>query len=197
MKSPSTITELRELRATGASLSYRFFLDYQPPSSGAITDACFSQWWPCLFKVLGEYFTSSEHYMMHQKALLFGDQTTAAHILETDHPFIAKTLGRSVHGFDQTKWEQERFGIVVRGNLAKFQQNPALLARLLSTGDDILAEASPVDTIWGTGCAADAPAAANPALWPGQNLLGFALMAVRDSLRESSAIALASSARAS
>ena len=117
--------------------------------------------------------------MMHQKALLFGDHETAARILEADHPFMAKTLGRTVRHFEQPTWETERFDIVVRGNIAKFQQNPALLAFLLGTGDDILAEASPVDTLWGTGCAADSPAAGNPNQWPGVNLLGFALMKVR------------------
>jgi predicted NAD-dependent protein-ADP-ribosyltransferase YbiA (DUF1768 family) len=33
--------------------------------------------------------------------------------------------------------------------------------------------------------AADHPDASQPAAWPGQNLLGFALMEVRDQLRRS------------
>lgn len=54
---------------------------------------------------------------------------------------------------------------------------------LLSTGDDILAEASPYDGVWGIQLSADSPDAQNPCRWQGQNLLGFALMEVRDELR--------------
>lgn len=183
MNAPTDLHDLRRLQAGGAPLRYRFFLDYQPPGDGTVTDACLSQWWPCLFKVFGEYFNSAEQYMMHQKALLFGDRETAAHILDTDHPFAAKMLGRSVRDFDQEAWEAARTGIVVQGNMAKFQQDARLGAYLLATGDDILAEASPVDTVWGTGCEADALIARDPSRWPGESLLGFALMHVRGALR--------------
>lgn len=44
----------------------------------------------------------------------------------------------------------------------------------------------PVDWIWGAGLAADDPRVLNPAEWPGINLLGFALMKVRDILRAGS-----------
>jgi ribA/ribD-fused uncharacterized protein len=70
----------------------------------------------------------------------------------------------------------------VSGNLAKFGQNPSLKAYLLATGDKVLVETSPLDKIWGIGLAAGDPHASNPAEWQGQNLLGFALMAVRAEL---------------
>ncbi|MGN6746782.1 NADAR domain-containing protein, partial [Neisseria sp. P0024.S002] len=44
-------------------------------------------------------------------------------------------------------------------------------------------EASPVDAIWGIGLAQDDPRAQNPLQWRGLNLLGFALMKVRDELQ--------------
>ena len=46
----------------------------------------------------------------------------------------------------------------------------------------MLVEASPVDRIWGIGMVASNEKAENPLLWRGQNLLGFALMEVRDKL---------------
>ncbi|MNI91462.1 hypothetical protein D3C73_1491250 [compost metagenome] len=55
--------------------------------------------------------------------------------------------------------------------------------RLLATGDRILVEASPSDKIWGIGLAPDDPNAQIPARWLGQNLLGKALMEVREYLR--------------
>ena len=92
-------------------------------------------------------------------------------------------MGRDVKGFDDETWSRHRFEIVVRGNEAKFGQNEDLKAFLLSTGEDILVEASPVDRIWGIGLAEDDPCATNPAQWQGLNLLGFALMTVRSMLR--------------
>ena len=49
--------------------------------------------------------------------------------------------------------------------------------------DRVLVEASPVDSIRGIGLAADNARAENPRQWNGLNLLGFALMEVRDRLR--------------
>ena len=69
------------------------------------------------------------------------------------------------------------------GNFQKFLQNPALKDFLLRTGDKILVEASPRDRIWGIGMGASNENAENPAAWRGRNLLGFALMEVRDELR--------------
>ena len=73
----------------------------------------------------------------------------------------------------------------MRGNTAKFAQNPDLEEWLIGTGDVVLVEASPVDTIWGIGLAADDKRALDPRTWRGLNLLGFALMKVRAKLRSS------------
>ena len=72
---------------------------------------------------------------------------------------------------------------MLNGNWCKFSQNPGLREFLLSTGDSILVEASPYDSIWGIRLSADSPEAQDPMKWRGQNLLGFALMEVRDELR--------------
>ena len=72
----------------------------------------------------------------------------------------------------------------MQGNLAKFTQYPALKDFLLQTGERILVEASPMDTIWGIGLAQDNSQANDPTKWRGDNLLGFALMVVRDQLQQ-------------
>jgi ribA/ribD-fused uncharacterized protein len=75
-----------------------------------------------------------------------------------------------------------RFEVVVAGNMAKFGQHAGLRQFLLGTGDRVLVEASPRDTIWGIGLAAGDERAAGPDRWRGLNLLGFALMEVRQRL---------------
>ena len=119
---------------------------------------------------------------MAQKARLFGDDQTAARILDAESPKQVKQLGREVRGFDSARWDEEKRRIVTEGNAHKFTQNLALGEFLLSTRDLILVEASPVDPVWGIGLAADDDNARNPLLWRGENLLGFALMDVRDRL---------------
>jgi len=104
-------------------------------------------------------------------------------IIAAKHPAETKKLGREVTGFDPLVWDAQKYDLVVTGNYHKFSQHAELQEYLLTTGDRVLVEASPVDAIWGIGLAADHPDALQPARWPGQNLLGFALMEVRDQLR--------------
>jgi ribA/ribD-fused uncharacterized protein len=173
---------LRQASARGERFRYRFFWGHRPRKDGKISDSCFSQWWRCAFTVDGQRYASAEQFMMAEKARLFRDEASRAKILATDDPSYAKKLGRAVSGFDETQWVAARFELVTRGNLAKFRQDDRLKFHLLSTRDDVLVEASPMDAIWGIGRAADDPAASDPKTWRGLNLLGFALMGVRSQL---------------
>ena len=162
---------------------FLFFWGHQPLPGGEIGKSCLSQWWPASFTVDGVSYATAEHFMMAEKARLFGDEPARLRIIQAAHPRTAKQLGRKVKGFDEHRWNEVRFGIVARGNRAKFEQNPQLREYLLDTGDRVLVEASPVDPVWGIGLDADDPRAENPEQWRGLNLLGFALMAVRQQLQ--------------
>lgn len=94
-----------------------------------------------------------------------------------------KALGRKVKNFDDRIWDEVKYHIVLTGNYYKFSQNKRLRRVLLSTGDAILAEASPLDTIWGIGMDANQEDSSNPENWNGLNLLGFALTEVRDEIK--------------
>jgi ribA/ribD-fused uncharacterized protein len=163
----------------GARPDFLFFWGHRPLPGGAIGEPCLSQWWPAPFTVDGERYGTAEHFMMAGKARLFEDEATRLEILAAPSPGAAKRLGRRVRGFDEHRWEQVRWDIVVGANRAKFQQNLALGEYLLSTAGRVLVEASPVDRIWGIGLAGNDPRATDPAQWRGLNLLGFALMEVR------------------
>lgn len=114
--------------------------------------------------------------MMAQKALLFGDHEIFECVVKTANPAEAKALGRKVKNFIPAKWDEEKFRIVTEGNLHKFSQHEAMKQYLLGTAPRVLAEASPVDNIWGIGMNQDHPAVNDPGKWKGENLLGFALM---------------------
>ena len=121
--------------------------------------------------------------MMGRKALLFGDRDTFKKILVADRPEEVRALSQNIKGFDELKWVEWRYEIVKEGNFHKFNQNRKLRAYLLNTGDAVLVETNPVDDVWGIGLTPESKFLKNPYAWNGLNLLGFALMEVREYLR--------------
>jgi ribA/ribD-fused uncharacterized protein len=162
-------------------IKYVFFWGHQD-KKGKTTKSCFSQWYDSPFIESDLKFLTAEHYMMHAKAVLFGDLAAATKVLSAKTPGEAKAIGREIQGFNEEQWLKNRFEIVVNANLAKFSYNSELRHFLINTGDRVLVEASPVDKIWGIGLAKDDPLAENPRGWQGLNLLGYALMEVRSQL---------------
>lgn len=173
---------LAALVAGGAQPKYLMFWGHRPQRDGSVGAGCLSQWWPSPFTVDGVDYATAEHWMMAGKARLFGDDESAARILAAATPGEAKKLGRLVRGFDEYSWVRHRWDLVVEGNVAKFGQDLALRDYLAGTASRVLVEASPRDRIWGIGVSASSERAADPARWPGLNLLGFALMEARSRL---------------
>jgi ribA/ribD-fused uncharacterized protein len=180
-----TKEELIAYLAEGGLVKYIFFWGHTPAHQGAVDKSCFSQWYNAGFDIDGVRYPTAEHYMMAEKARLFGDESIREKILSCTYPHEAKQLGRMVKHYDETVWRSHRVDIVTTGNIAKFSQNDPLKHFLCETGERVLVEASPRDTIWGIGLAKSDPVVENPAKWRGFNLLGFALMAVRERLLRS------------
>jgi ribA/ribD-fused uncharacterized protein len=166
-----------------------------PPQSNNPTDTLYffsptsldgylSQWYPSAFTSPDDHvYATSEQYMMHRKALLFApDSSYPALILAAKNdPKECKRLGRLIPGFDEAVWKRERERIVEEASYLKFSQDAELRSRLLETGDRELVEAAPRDRVWGIGFGKErAPAMRER--W-GLNLLGKALMRVRERLR--------------
>jgi ribA/ribD-fused uncharacterized protein len=179
---PRSAADLTALAARGARLKYLFFWGHRPQRDGTPGPGCLSQWWPSPFTVDGVAYATAEHWMMAGKARLFRDADAEHRALSAVHPKAAKDAGRGVRGFDEAVWVRERFALVAEGTLHKFSQHPDLRDYLITTGRRVLVEASPVDRVWGIGLSADDPDAPRPDAWRGLNLLGFALMDVRDRL---------------
>jgi ribA/ribD-fused uncharacterized protein len=162
---------------------FLFFWGHQPDKSGIITKTCFSQWWLSSFEVDKVIYKTAEHWMMAKKAELFNDNKVLEKIIKANSPAEAKKLGREVKNYNEILWLAARYEIVKEGNYHKFTQNPELKTFLLNTKERVIVESSPVDAIWGIGMASDHKDVLNPKKWEGLNLLGFALMEVRDKLK--------------
>ncbi|MDX2272791.1 MAG: NADAR family protein [Cyanobacteriota bacterium] len=175
------VEDLRHRFNTGERLEFVFFWRHHPSKTG-VSASCLSQWYSSPFFVEGTRYPTAEHFMMAEKSALFGDHATRELILQVPDPGAAKALGRQVRGFDEAAWLERRFSIVKRASQAKFSQNPELGEFLKQTGACILVEASPTDRIWGISLAEDDEKSSDPNCWRGLNLLGFALMEVRNDI---------------
>jgi len=147
---------------------------------------CFSNWHKCEFKDILDKkvtFYNSEQAFMWYKADFFHDILIRDRIEKTKDPRQAKELGRAIKNYDDLIWSIHRLSKMTIVNILKFEQNEEFRKELLDTGDRILVEASPYDTIWGVGLMEDDPLILDEKNWKGTNLLGVSLMDVRRLIR--------------
>lgn len=104
----------------------------------------------------------------------------AEKILATTDVAVIKALGRQVKGYNDSYWNGVRQLLVYEGLKEKFVQNKDLKKLLLDTEDSILAECAVNDRIWGIGLSMKDSNRLESEKWRGQNLLGYALMMVRN-----------------
>jgi ribA/ribD-fused uncharacterized protein len=149
----------------------------------------FSNFYPCVFTCSLTFrpevvltFNCSEQALMANKAALFNDNVCLDKIMATSSPIAIKRLGRQVKKFDVSVWEKYRFQIMFDVLSAKFSKNSylSLEEKLHATGVLPIAEAAPNDAIWGIGMSVRDAYHLPAASWTGLNLLGAALVAVRN-----------------
>lgn len=141
-----------------------------------------SNFYPSEFTINGISFSCVEQFMMYRKAICFHDDAIAAKILATRKPVMIRALGRKVSNYDENVWNGVRQIVVYDGLLAKFSQNKELQESFKSTGDALLAECAGKDCIWGVGLSMKNIERFDKTKWSGQNLLGYALMMVREKI---------------
>lgn len=163
-----TINEIKNRYNEGEKLSFSFFYG-----------GYYSQWFPSNFVVNDIKYCNSEQYMMAKKADFFDDNIAYNKIMNETEPYIIKKLGRNVKNFNEDEWDKVKYTIVLTGNYHKFTQNEKFRKYLLNDYN-IIVEASPTDKIWGIGLNEKDLNIENPNTWNGLNLLGFAIMHVRD-----------------
>jgi ribA/ribD-fused uncharacterized protein len=179
MKNPQ-IPKLAYSNLLGATLSFEEYSNYIYFYGGI-----FSQWADCTFYSthLEQLVNCAEQAMMLAKAKHFDDKYTYELILTSSDPRDQKAYGRQIRGFTDESWDKVKYEIVVRNTYDKFNLtvNRAWGELLLLTSGFKIVEASPTDMVWGIGFGEATAPQSDKNMW-GQNLLGRALMDVRDIL---------------
>lgn len=149
-----------------------------------------SNWYKADFEYGRQTYCCVEQYMMFQKTAMFKMWEVAEEIMKTDDPAVMQKLGQTRSElFDAKIWDETGYEVVKCGLLHKFEQNKELREKLLSTGNEILVECAGSDSKWGIGINIKDDSWKNVTEWKGKNLLGRALMEVREELRRRSKIA--------
>ena len=130
----------------------------------------FSNFWPGPYEIDGKSWPTTEHYFAAMKTL---DEGEREDIRRAKSPGDAKKMGRVVTL--RPDWEDVRYDVMLDALRAKFGNDPKLKDLLVNTDDAIIYEDSPYDKVWGTG--------ERGGVGTGKNLLGKALMQVREELR--------------
>ena len=141
-----------------------------------------SNWYPSDIAVDGKRFSSTEQYIMYKKCMILGDEAAAKQVMATDDPEQQQAIGRSARNYHNTVWDGICQVVAMRGLLAKFSQHDDLRRKLLETGDAYLVECARSDHRWACGIGLYDDDRRDIDRWKGKNILGFALMEVRQAL---------------
>ena len=158
------------------------------PSQNNITafftrNSVFSNHHPCMFVVDGISYSSMEKFLFCTKAEMFADEELKKSIEKEEDPVEIKRLGKKIKNFDKVIWDTRIEGILRKGLMQKFGQNPKLQKELCATGDSEIVEANQHDCVYGVGLALRDNKIWDPEEWKGKNLMGKALMDVRKLLK--------------
>lgn len=143
----------------------------------------FSNHYLSKFTVKGVTFNSMEQYLAYRKAKFANEDLLASQALSTQDPVEAKYILNKLKKSNPAEWYKQVPKILAEGLREKFKQNQYLLEILIDTRGLQLGEASK-DSTWGIGMSLTDPHVLDVTKWlPKGNLLGRALMEVRDEIR--------------
>ena len=139
-----------------------------------------SNFYKCKFTDGDLTFNCSEQYFMYQKCLMFDKDNVELlkKIMAETSPTNVKRYGRSVKNYNEAKWNECRYNVMLNGLKLKFEQNKDIMDSLKATKNKKLYEASKYDKIWGIGYYANEAVKVDVSNY-GTNLLGKALEELR------------------
>ena len=142
--------------------------------------APFSNFYDCQVIIGKHRFFCAEQALQFLKAKTLNKPLAATRIyLSRDVRYI-KQVGNDLGTSDE--WEARKYDYMYICLKKKFDQNPALKALLMSTGNMELVEATP-DRLWGCGATLSSNTLKRHT-WPGQNKHGAILMTIREEFRQ-------------
>lgn len=131
-------------------------------------------------------YNSAKQAIYAELAKSFNDQEALQKIMIASSPMEINYTLEDVPGdkdINESKWNEKMKQLLYDVNLAKFNQFPELAGKLLETKNATLGAYLPNDNLIGIGISLDNVQSQNPNNWTGQNLLGKALMEIRDKIR--------------
>ena len=139
-------------------------------------------------------YNSAQQAISAEIAKSFNDQDSLQRIMIAESPDEINYKLTDVPGdseVNETKWNDITKQLLYDVNIAKFNQYPELAGRLLETKNATLGAYIPDDNLIGIGISLDNLQSQNPINWTGQNLLGKALMDIRQKLQTDQEVAAA------
>lgn len=116
-------------------------------------------------------------------SVFFNDSVTARDIMDNFRPNKLEELGRKIRNYDLHSWSRYCRSYLRQGNFAKFSQNPNIRQQLIdNVRNGELVYAVVDDCLLGVGLKDEDGRLYQKKSWKGKNLLGRALMEVRDML---------------
>lgn len=149
--------------------------------------------WAVELEFNGTMYNSATQALAAELAKAFNDQDNLSKIMIADSPDAINYKLSDVPGdadINETKWNDLTKQLIFDINIAKFNQYPELAGRLLETKGARLGAYIPDDNLLGIGISLDNIQSKNYINWTGQNLLGKALMDIRDKLQTEREMAL-------
>ncbi len=140
------------------------------------------------FEINSRTWPTAQHFVSGRLAQLTGNKQAFDRIMsKNDSAHAARMFLELLNVENPNKlnlWREKRYEVLVRCTFWKALKNEEALRYLLSTGKQILVATSKYNDTFGAGIGRDSSDLKFPQRWPGQNLLGFALMESRKKLRQ-------------
>lgn len=140
--------------------------------------------WAVEIEFQSTVYQSAKQAVYAELAKLFGDQPNLEKIMSSETADEITYSVKNISSENESKWNEAMKKLIYDVNLAKFNQYSELSGRLIETQNAILGAYEPNDTLIGIGIAPENPLAKNPINWAGQNILGKALMEIRETLKK-------------
>jgi ribA/ribD-fused uncharacterized protein len=176
----TSVAEAKAKEMTETASSVILFADPETNDYGFM-----SLKWTVSLEFNGTIYNSAHQALAGELAKEFNDNTNLQRIMIAETPDEITYNLEDVPGdpdVNETKWNDLTKQLIYDINIAKFNQYPELSGRLLETKNAILGAYLPDDNLIGIGISLDNIQSKNPVNWTGQNILGKALMNIRDKM---------------